>query len=393
MLSPARETETNPIKTLIIGGGIAGVVLAILLERKGHVVTIAEQSREWLPVGGGITLTLNGVRVLQGLGLLDGIAACANEVHRINITDRNGTLLSSFNLDRFSASYAKTYTIHRAALHNLLLSHLHTTTVLLNTTFTNITDTGDKVDVTFNNSVSDHYDMVAGCDGINSSVRARIFPSSENKYAGYGSWRFVAHNVATGDEHILTEMWGRGKRFGIVPLGNGTVHCFASMTCKQNSIANKNISIDDFRKTFSDFGTTVQQLTNTITTTAELIYNDLEDVQIHEWHSGRIVLVGDAAHGMTPNLTQGASMAIEDACVLADTLSSAGNVAQDVAHYYGIRKGRVAAIQKKSRQLGMIGQLNNPVLCALRNQCWRCIPDKWIQNDLANLLVADVPYL
>ena len=138
---------------------------------------------------------------------------------------------------------------------------------------------------------------MVGCDGINSSVRKLVFGPKKTSYAGYSSWRFVAHNISHVDYGIMTEMWGKGKRFGIVPLSKNRVHCFASLNSKRNSLVNHAISIGAFQKLFEDFGGAVPGLINSLKHCGELIYNDLEDVHIEKCFLGRVILIGDAARG------------------------------------------------------------------------------------------------
>ncbi|GAB3328074.1 FAD-dependent monooxygenase [Larkinella ripae] len=376
----------NPLAILVIGGGISGLLSAILQERNGHRVTLIEKSDEWKPVGGGITLTLNGVRLLKSLGFMPQIERCANEIRTITIADRVGRTLSSFHLDDYAASYAKTVTIFRPHLHQILLNGLTTTHVQLGTGFRAIEQLPDQAAVTFTDGTTGRYDLVLGCDGINSAVRSALFPTATIKYAGYSSWRFVAPDVGDLDYSTVTEMWSTGQRFGIVPLTENRVHCFASVNTGKNSVENRGISVPAFRKIFSGFGGYVPQLMATLKQSSDLIYNDLEDVHVKKWYKGRVLLMGDAAHGMTPNMTQGASLAIEDAWVLATQLARCATPETALSAFYNARKKRVNAIQRKSNLLGKIGQISTPALCNLRNYCWKRIPDRWIQNDLKKLL-------
>ncbi len=386
MLSTPIQESHAPIDILIVGGGIAGLMLSIMLERKGYNITLVEQATEWKPIGGGITLTLNGVKILQDIGLLDVILPYANEIRHINITDQQGKKLSSFNLDGYAVSYAKTFTVLRHDLHSALIRRLANTRVCLGTSCTAIINEGNKVKVSFTNKQSGIYDLVVGCDGINSFVRRTLFSNNVNKYCGYASWRFIAVGVEV-QQNTLTEMWGVGKRFGIVPLRDNKVHCFASVTALQNSAANRNISVGDFKGLFSGFAGYVPDLINALKKNSDLMYNDLEDVCLKKYYKGRVVLIGDAAHGMTPNMTQGASMAIEDAIVLAENLTDRSAIEKSLEHFQAARWHRTRSVQKKSNLLGKIGQLDNSYLCRLRNYSWQRIPDRWIQNDLRNLLV------
>ncbi len=381
--------ESPAIDLLIVGGGIAGLLLSILLERRGYNITLVEKSKEWKPIGGGITLTLNGVKILQDIGLLDAIRPYTNEIRYVEITDQLGEKLSSFDLAGYE-DYAKTFTVLRHDMHNALISQLSNTHVLLGTSCTALVDEGNKVKVLFSNKPGGSYDLVVGCDGINSFIRRAVFGDKINKYCGYASWRFIATGVKV-QRDTLTEMWSVGKRFGIVPLKNNKVHCFASVNTLQNSEANRKISLDDFRDIFSCFGGYVPDLLGALENSCDLMYNDLEDVHLKQYYKGRVVLIGDAAHGMTPNMTQGASMAIEDAVVLAANLTNRSNIEKSLERFQAARWPRTRSIQKKSNLLGKIGQLHNPHLCRLRNYCWQRIPDRWIQNDLKKLLVNSGP--
>ncbi|WP_161499408.1 FAD-dependent monooxygenase [Flavipsychrobacter stenotrophus] len=387
---PIQELPT--INLLIVGGGISGLLLSILLERKGYNTTLVEKSTEWKPIGGGITLTLNGVKMLQDIGLLDSIKPYANEISHVDITDQLGKKLSTFDLAGYAEAYAKTYTVLRHDMHHALISHLSDTRIHLGTSCTAIVDEGDKVKVSFTNKPECSYDLVVGCDGINSFVRRTLFGDKINDYCGYASWRFIAKGVKV-QQDTLTEMWSVGKRFGIVPLKGNKIHCFASVNTQQNSEANKKISLHDFRVLFSCFGGYVPDLLGAIKNNCDLMYNDLEDVHLKQFYKGRLLLIGDAAHGMTPNMTQGASMAIEDAVVLAASLTDKWNIENSLKRFQSERWPRTRSIQKKSNLLGKIGQLKNPHLCRLRNYCWQRIPDRWIQNDLKKLLINSGPDL
>lgn len=375
---------------LIIGGGISGILLAILLERGNYDVTIVERNTDRRPAGGGITLTLNGIHALRSLGLLDDVMLYGNEILTINIADAGGVALSSFDLSSYAATYAPTLTILRTDLHNVLFAHLQRTRLYMGVTYRNIAEHEKGVEVVLTNGHTGVYDLVVGCDGIHSSLRQHLFPGSDTAYAGYSCWRFVVNNAPCVDHTVITEMWGRGKRFGIVPLGNGRVHCFASTNTHAHDAGNKEISLAAFRALFSEFGGAVPDLLCAMNDTTEMWYNDLEDIRLPNWQKGRTVLLGDAAHGMTPNMTQGASMAIEDVITLAAAIQGNSDIGAAPAQYFHARKNRVGAIQRRSWMLGRIGQVENKALCTLRDLCWRCIPDSWIQNDMKELLVKDV---
>lgn len=373
-------------KVLIVGGGIAGIILAILLERDGHNVTIVERAPEIKPVGGGITLTMNGVAMLRRMGLMQGLTPYLHKINRINIDAARFGTLSSFKLDD-AKGQREVFSILRSDLHSFLISQLRSTDLREGTSVHLFSQSKDGVSVTFSNGINEWYDIVAGCDGINSATRASLFGDTGRSYAGYASWRFLAVNDGVYDSSLITEVWGIGKRFGIVPLPGGMVHCFAAVNCSDGCEENRMVDASAFRSMFKGFGSAADNFVAQVTDNAQLMYNDLEDIRLSEWYHGRVVLVGDAAHGMTPNLTQGASMAMEDSWVLATALRYEESVQEAFAWYFSCRRRRVLAIQKRSWRFGKVAQLTSPLLCRLRDLCWKCIPDKWLQGDLEKMLV------
>ena len=379
-------------KVLIIGSGIAGLCLAFLLEQMGVYAEIVERATECKPVGGGITLTLNGMKLLNKMGLDLLVEEKGLVINSIKITNALNHTLSIFDVAQYADSFAKTVTIHRAELHQVLINKLSNTTINYNTTFSTIEQVGEKVKVVFSNGRVGCYDLVVGCDGMHSSLRKYLFEKHKVNYAGYACWRFVCD--AIGIEYPkdeLTEMWGNGKRFGIVPLKNNLVHCFASFNTRHPENF-RQISVDKFRSLFSAFGGQVPLLLNKVNNKTKLLFNELEDVHVKKWSSGKIILIGDAAHGMTPNLTQGASMAIEDAFYLCNILKEGKPIIESLDRFEQLRQDRVSRIQHRSALLGKIGQWQSPFLVSIRNFCWKKMPNKWIQKDFEKLLIKNGCY-
>lgn len=382
------ERETSPrMDVLIAGGGIAGLTVAFLLEQEGYNTTIVERASAWKPAGGGITLMLNGMKMLNEIGVGKQVEAKGQTIKQVKITDAQDHLLSCLNVEQYATTVAKTVTIHRNDLHEILRNKLTSTPVYFNTTISSIEEQTEKVKIVFSDGRVCYYDLVVGCDGIHSDIRKVLFKGTQLKYAGYTCWRFVCNmDDFSYEEDTLTEMWGEGKRFGIVPLTDKRVHCFASInTSKPEKL--KTFSVEHFKSLFSGFKGIVPQILHTLNNSEKLIFNRLEDVYVKNWANGRIVLIGDAAHGMTPNLTQGASMAIEDAICLCNSLKEKINIWQGLQEFFNLRKKRVWSIQRKSAILGKVGQWQSPLLTSIRNFCWKNMPDKWLVKDFENLLI------
>jgi 2-polyprenyl-6-methoxyphenol hydroxylase-like FAD-dependent oxidoreductase len=121
---------------------------------------------------------------------------------------------------------------------------------------------------------------------------------------------------------------------------------------------------------------------------ADIHHADIDELSEGPWVKGRVALLGDAAHALTPNMGQGAAMAIEDAWVLAEQLETARSVPEALARYEALRRPRVAAIQRRSRALGRLAQLESRRLGAVRDLVTRLVPPRVAERALVSLLEA-----
>ncbi|MGH2499104.1 MAG: FAD-dependent monooxygenase, partial [Candidatus Limnocylindria bacterium] len=231
------------------------------------------------------------------------------------------------------------------------------------------------------------YDLVVGADGIRSAVRELAFGANPPRYAGYTCWRGVVKCPAGVDRQI--EMWGRGRRFGLVPIGNGLLYFFATKNAppaEPDSLAGR---VERFRAGFAAFGGHVPDVLAQLERPDGLLRNDLEEVVQWPWARDRVVLTGDAAHASTPNMGQGAAMALEDAVVLADELAKRP-LAEALPAWVARRRRRALFIQTQSRRIGWMGQLEHPLACALRDLAVRALPDRLAARTLDRLLAQEV---
>lgn len=377
------------VSILIVGGGIGGLTVGAALKAKGFHPTIVERAENWAPVGAGIVLGINAMQVADRLGLTGALVERGRVLDTMQVSDYRGETLNSMSLDILRERHGPSITIHRAKLHEALLTAHSDTAIWMGTSLTNVAgESGLELNRADGTSSTHHFDIVVGADGIRSTVRDQLFPKTSFTYSGYTCWRFVANDVPEVTE--TCEMWGKGRRFGVVPLPNGQVYCFSTLNAAPNDPSMKSVGWPEFKELFGEFGGDVPKILDSIDDDVPLIHGDLEQVYLPRWFSDSAVLLGDAAHAMTPNMGQGAAMAIEDAWVLAECLAEEGTVGGAFDRYQKRRQPRVNSIQHQSWQIGKIAQWEGALPCFVRNTIMKWVPNKGAMKSLEKLLTQEL---
>jgi 2-polyprenyl-6-methoxyphenol hydroxylase-like FAD-dependent oxidoreductase len=262
--------------------------------------------------------------------------------------------------------------LHRARLHALLLDALGSGIVTTGAQVVSFEQTADFVQVALMTGERVEAKLLVGADGLHSNVRAQLVGNEPPVYSGYTSWRGVTPANAVTVPARTTESWGRGERFGIVPIGFGEIYWFAVADARANGR-----DTDVKRELMARFGSWHEPVAAIIEATPaeRVMRTDIYDrAPIERWHSGRVVLLGDAAHPMTPNLGQGAGQAIEDAVVLDECLAQATSIEEALTHYEQRRVARANGIVRASRQFGAVAQWSNPIAAWLRDRAMSLAP-------------------
>ena len=231
-------------------------------------------------------------------------------------------------------------------------------------------------------------ELVVLADGLSSTSRALVTgPGPRPRYAGYTAWRAVAPaGVELAGPGGATESWGRGERFGIVPLTDGRVYWFATANVPEGERAPDGEHSEVLRR-FSGWHAPVPDVLRA-TAPADVLRHDVYDLRPHprSYISGRLVLLGDAAHAMSPNLGQGACQAIEDAATLSALLPPGSDVEAGLGAYDRLRRPRARRIAGRSALLGRIGQLEGRLTSAARDLVVRRTPDALTERQLDDVL-------
>ena len=196
--------------------------------------------------------------------------------------------------------------------------------------------------VDFADGTTATHDLVIGADGIHSSTRRSVFGGPDARLAGQVGWRFVI------DGHPGIDGWnawlGRDRGFLALGIGGDRVYGVGDMRSTDGTDPTGG-DLEAFRQLFDGYPEPVPTILGRLRSAEDLWFSPFEEVSPPAWAKGRVVLLGDAAHATAPNMAEGASLAMEDALVLAEALSVGGDLQVALATYADRRAPRVAHVQ------------------------------------------------
>jgi len=377
----------------IIGGGIGGLSLAIAMQRKGFQVTVFESAPSIAPLGAGLGLAANAVRAFIEIGISEDVLEAGSVLKKLSIKNQKGTVLATTDSQKISIKYnvVNNFTIHRADLHEVLLRHLNEGSLQLGRTCIDFAQDASGVKITFQDGSTAEADYVIACDGVHSIFRKKLLPESLPRYAGYTCWRAVIDDVPPSlDLNETSETWGAAGRFGIVPLTNNRLYWFACVNAGENDQQKSVYGVQDLLKHFAKFHSPIPEILRN-TKDYQLIWNDIIDIKpLKRFSFRKILLIGDAAHATTPNMGQGACMAIEDAAILANMISDSQSVDETFLAFERKRIHRTTTIVNDSWQLGRIAQWENKLLITLRDTLLRLTPPSVAEKQIR--FIQDVSF-
>lgn len=363
---------------LVVGGGIGGLATAIALRQAGVEVRVFERDAEARDAGAGLSLWPNGLRALDSIGVGDAVRARGVRDLDSALRSWRGRVLVAANGAALQGLLGDvSLVIRRGDLLELLRSQLPGEALVHGAELTDIQDDADGVIARFTNGATAQGDFLVGADGIHSAVRAHLVGATPPEYAGYTAWR----GVTTFDHRRLRPgvSIGRGSQFGQAPMADGRVYWFATQNGPPRRAQPSSGWKPILQSLFADWHAPIPQLVEA-TESSAILHNDIYDrPALASWGAGRVTLLGDAAHPMTPNLGQGANQALEDAQAFARAIAaesdeassgaaSASAVARARQHYQAARLARANAVVVQSRRVGRVMQLANPAACWIRDR-------------------------
>jgi salicylate hydroxylase len=362
-------TSKKNLKIGIVGAGIGGAALALALHRRGMEAHLFERAAAFGEIGAGVQMTPNAAKVLQALGLGEGLDRVgflpeamvgrnwetARQLFRTPLKDVCPRL--------FGADF---YHVHRADLHALLTEGLPADRVTFNAQCTGVEQAGDQAIAMFADGTRFEADLIVGADGIHSVVREGLWGKSAAQFTGHMCWRalvpveqhplpFVSPDASfwMGPKaHIVTYYVKGGAAVNIVAVNESAGWVAESWT--------EPSSREELLAAFEGWHPDIVELFQRTDSSTTFKWGLFDRDPMERWSRGRITLLGDAAHPMLPFLSQGAAMALEDGYVLATALDHFEDIEIALDAYEKERRPRTARVQLEARERGRTYHLSSP---------------------------------
>ena len=351
---------SNPLRIAIVGAGIGGLAAAALLARAGHAVRVYEQAPRFARVGAGIQMAPNAVKVLRLLGVEERLRSVAFQPDlALSREWDSGKVTGELKLGgdveaRFGAPYLF---LHRADLHSAIESAVPPGTVRLGMKLTGLDQNAREATLTFADGTRVHADAVIGADGAHSLLRELLLGADRPRFTGRIAYRtvFPAERLgAARPASVRTKWWGPDRHMVVyyVTAARDELYFVTSVPERAEWMTPESWSargdLEELRAAYAGFHSEVQALLRAASEVHK--WGIFERDPLPCWREGRVVLVGDACHPMTPYMAQGAASALEDAAVLARCIAEADEdgLEQAFALYEATRKPRASAIQTGS---------------------------------------------
>ncbi|OWK41691.1 FAD-dependent oxidoreductase [Fimbriiglobus ruber] len=354
-------------KAIIVGGGIAGPAAALALREVGVDAAVYEARGANGPDGGGLSLAPNGMNVLARLGLAERVRAAGSVVRDCCYRNHRGRRLAAHPYGRAEKYGQPTVIVTRAALHGVLSGALvdRNIPVHYDKRLTGVADTTDgRVVATFADGSTAEGDFLVGADGIQSAVRRAVFPGGpEPEFVGLIGYGGVVPAVMASppdpdDRGRLNCTFGPDGFFGYCNIGEDPL----TWMWWVNVARDEPLSRDELRAPFSAaerqsllarFSGWCPPTGAFIRASEDVLRVNIFDVQyLPTWSKGRTLLIGDAAHAMSPNSGLGASIALEDALYLVHLMGESRAGLKDVfRRFEADRRGRVEKINTEARKM------------------------------------------
>ncbi len=343
----------HDLKIIIIGAGIGGLAAGIGLKQAGFEVEIYDRVKELRPVGAGISLWSNGVKVLNRLGLGQPMAQIGGRMDKMQYRWKTGDLLNDIDLFPLIEQVGqRPYPVARADLQNMLIEHFPGE-IQLDHKCIGVEQDEAGVTATFENGHQAKGDLLVAADGVRSILREYVLNKTvEPQYRGYVNWNGL---VPISPDLAPPNTWvvyvGEHKRASMMPVGGDRFYFFFDVPMAKGTVANPDRYQAELREHFSGWAEPVQSLIDRINP-EQMARPEIHDMgPLPQMVRGKVALLGDAAHTTCPDLGQGGCQALEDGLILTQYLTTTNiSIEYALMRYERDRLDRANPVVEKARQ-------------------------------------------
>ena len=328
----------------IAGAGIAGLTAAAVLAQRGWSVRVHEKSTELREIGAGIFVWENGLRALEVIGAFDEATAGAEPIEYWELRDQRGRVLQG----SWMMGGARLYLILRTALHRTIADAAIRAGVEIVTSSTVSHATADGKLVLEDGSARDA-DLVIGADGVYSRVRENVQLGLVVRDLEDGCSRHLVARDGRDPKEVTIEYWRGGRRIGLCPCSPDQMYVYLCCPARDTAGRAKPLDRASWIRSFPEFRHAIERIPD------EGRWAPFFDVFCRSWSAGRVAIVGDAAHAMSPQLGQGACVGMANAVALGQALDAYEDVPTALRNWERSERSVTDATQRYSRIYGRIG--------------------------------------
>ncbi|MCJ8290409.1 MAG: FAD-dependent monooxygenase [Flavobacteriales bacterium] len=382
---------------VILGAGIGGLTTAIALQQKGFGnIRIYERRKTATTIGAGLVLWANASKILGKLNLLTEVEKVGGKLNEMQRWSDTEEFLGAISINDINATIGSTsYSISRIDFQKILVQKAEELKIPIyyNHGASHLSSQGTSTSITFENSIKINADIVLGADGrMNSLARQYVNGNNTPIYQNFVNWIGIVEskNPIFSENNVL-DFWGRGERFGIVPINNYKGYWAGGKSLPLNSSLKNQNNKTELLKIFSSWSPKIREIIQ-LTEEENIKYIEVFDHDpIPKWHKNNVCLIGDSAHSALPTSGQGACQAIEDAWHFASILEKSKTVKDAFSEFQKTRFEKTTTITMAARDLAKSLFNEDPKFCEQRNENARNTHYKTASQNIAKLWSKNLP--
>ncbi|MBS1881439.1 MAG: FAD-dependent monooxygenase [Actinobacteria bacterium] len=365
----------------IAGGGLAGLTAAALLARRGWNVTVHERGEELREIGAGIFMWENGLRVLESLGIFEEAVGRGERIEAWQLFDERRRRIQG---EWLNPDGVRLITVLRTDLHRALAGAAASAGVEIRTG-SRVLGAREDGTLVLEDGSTRAADLLIGADGVGSAVRDSLGLTRSVRNLHDGCGRHLIPRASSDPIDKTLEYWKGARRVGVVPCSPDEVYVY--LCCPESDLVGRAKPLDraSWTASFPHLEGVIARIPETGRWAA------FSDSVCHSWQRGKAAVIGDAAHAMSPNLGQGACVAMANAAALAAALDRGPDTATALAEWERTERPITDATQRYSRVYGLVGTAWPARLLDLRSALvWAGGRSKRVQQRV-NVAAAHVP--